>query len=264
MLTTSPPVRLLAAILLACALLPMARAAGDLAEQERNKKDAVDRVVESHDFTMVLAAGRFYLKQSAIKAAQRLLGQWGRDAGLGLAWNEDAAQFQQAEAVLLDRASAVAARRFEQTTWIKETWSQYVAGQFNGEEADVIATHFQTEGGQLQRKLLDWYLGEMVMFNYAFTDRLDYNLRGSEPERLALQKAAQQRIPVEDIEFVSKYPETLNFVSRGAGLKYAKMLAIPLTGALIRHIDDVSRAIEADLSGRRAEVQPYLDAFKAR
>lgn len=261
-MTMNPALRLVAAIMVAYALLPAARAADDQAEQERNKKDAVDRVVESHDFTMVLAAGRLYLKQSAIKSAQRLLGQWGRDAGLGLAWNEDAAQFQQAQAVLLDRAGALAARRFEQTTWIKETWSQYVAGQFNGEEADVIATHFQTEGGQLQRKLLDWYLGEMVMFNYAFTDRLDYNLRGSEPELLALQKAAQQRIPVEDIEFVSKYPETLNFVSRGAGLKYAKMLAIPLTGALIRHIDAVLREIDADMSGRRQEVQPYLDAFK--
>ncbi len=123
-----------------------------------------------------------------------------------LAWNEDAAQFQQAQAVLLDRASALTARRFEQTTWIKETWSQYVAVQFNGEEANVIATHFQTEGGQLQRKLLDWYLGEMVMFNYAFTDRLDYNLRGSEPELLALQKAAQQRIPVEDLSSSASIP----------------------------------------------------------
>ena len=72
------------------------------------------------------------------------------------------------------------------------------------------------------------------MFNYTFTDRLDYNLRGSEPELLELQKAAQQRIPVEDIDFVSKYPDASISCPAAPGLKYAKMLAIPLTGALIR------------------------------
>ena len=127
----------------------------------------------------------------------------------------------------------------------------------------MIATHFQTEGGQLQRKLLDWYLGEMVLFTYTFSDRIDYEMKGSEQEMLQLQRAAQERIPVEDIEFASKYPDAFNFVSRDPGLKYLKLMAIPLTGALIRHIDAVSNEIETDLKGRRAQVQPFIDAFKS-
>jgi len=254
---------LLAAVVLTCMLAPPVHAADDKEEQELNRKDAIDRVIQSHDFTMVLGAGRLYLKQRALVAARRLLGQWGREAELGMGWNWDAPAFQRAEAVLLKDVSALMARRFENTVWVKETWSEYLSNNFDGEEADVIATHFQTEGGQLQRKLLDWYMGEMVLFTYTFSDRIDYEMKGSEQEMLQLQKAAQERIPVEDIEFSSKYPDAFNFVSRDPGLKYLKLMAIPLTGALIRHIDAVSNEIETDLKGRRAQVQPFIDEFKS-
>ena len=262
--------RLLAAIACACVLTPAARAANQAAaateyqaEQERNKKDAVERVVDSHDFTLVLGVGRFYLKQCAIKSARRLLAQWGREAGLPPGWNLDAVKWQQAEAVLLRHAAALQAERFDHRAWISETWSQYVSARFSGEQADVIATHFQTEGGRLQRQLLDWYMGETMLFNYGFTDRLDSTLRGSEAELLELQRATQTRIPVEDIYFAGKYPDAFNFVAKGTGFEYAKMLSIPLAGALIRHIDDLARAVDADLARRRIEVQPYLDAYKA-
>jgi hypothetical protein len=263
-------VRMLAAIACACVLMPgasaadQAGAAGDYqAEQERNKKDAVERVVDSHDFTLVLGVGRFYLKQCAIKTARRLLAQWGREAALPPGWNLDAPKWQQAEAVLLKHAAALEVEQFDHRAWISETWSQYVSAKFSGEQADVIATHFQTEGGRLQRQLLDWYMGETMLFNYGFTDRLDSTLRGSESELLELQRATHARLPVEDIYFAGKYPDAFNFVAKGTGFEYAKMLSIPLAGALIRHIDDLARAVDADLAQRRLEVQPYLDAYKA-
>jgi hypothetical protein len=253
-----------------CALSLAVRAADNVApaddyqaEQERNKKDAVERVVDSHDFTLVLGVGRFYLKQSAIKTARRLLSQWGRAAGLGPGWNLDAPKWHEAEAVLLGHAAALQAQRFDHSAWISQTWSEYVSQKFDGEEADVIASHFETEGGRHQRELLDWYMGETMLFNYSFTDRLDSTLRGSEAELLELQRATQPRIPVEDIYFASKYPDAFNFVAKGAGFEYAKMLAIPLAGALIRYIDELARDVDTDLAGRRQEIQPYLDAYKA-
>jgi hypothetical protein len=269
-LTTNNAVRSLAAIVFTCTLLPAVLAADNAApasdyqaEQEQNKKDAVERVVDSHDFTLVLGVGRFYLKQSAIKSARRLLGQWGREAGLGPGWNLEAPKWQEAEVVLLGHAAALQAQRFDHSAWIGQTWSEYVSRKFDGEQADVIATHFQTEGGRLQRQLLDWYMGETMLFNYSFTDRLDSTLRGSEAELLELQRATQPRIPVEDIYFAGKYPDAFNFVAKGAGFEYAKMLAIPLAGALIRHIDELARDVDTDLAARRQEVQPYIDAYKA-
>ena len=269
-MTKPATVRLWAAIACICLFVSTVHAEDNVgpgndyqAEREQNKKDAVDRVVDSHDFTLVLGVGRFYLKQSAIKSARRLLGQWGREAGLGAGWNLDAPQWQRAEAVLLGHASALQAQRFDHTVWIGETWYEYVSHEFNGEQADVIASHFQTEGGRLQRQLLDWYMGETMLFNYSFTDRLDSTLRGSEAELLELQRATQPRIPVEDIYFASKYPDAFNFVAKGPGFEYAKMLAIPLAGALIRHIDELAHDVDADLASRRGEVQPFLDAHKA-
>jgi hypothetical protein len=247
----------------ACAADNVAPATEYRVEQEQNKKDAVDRVVDSHDFTLVLGVGRFYLKQCAIKTARRLLGQWGREAALGPGWNLEAPKWQEAEAVLLGHARALEARSFDQKAWVEQTWFAYVSRQFDGEQADVIATHFQTEGGRLQRQLLDWYMGETMLFNYSFTDRLDSTLRGSEAELVELQRATQRRIPAEDIYFAGKYPEAFNFVSKGAGLEYAKMMAIPLAGALIRYIDALARDIDADLAGRRQEIKPFLDAHKA-
>ena len=263
-MTRSPLfLRLLAALFFSAMLWPASQANDDKEEQQKNREDAINRVVGSHDYTLVVSAGRLYIKQQTVRAATRLLGEWGREEGLGLGWNKDAAAFQQAHAMLLQHAAAVTAKRFEINTWVDEAWSQYVSDNFNAEEADVVATHFQSDGGRLQRKLLDWYMGEIVLFNYTFSDRIDYRLHGSEAELVELQEAAHQRLPVEDIEFASKYPEAFNFVSRDPGLKYIKLLAIPLAGALIRHIDTVAKEIETDLMSRRREVQPYLDTFKS-
>jgi hypothetical protein len=149
-------------------------------------------------------------------------------------------------------------------------WSEYTAREFSGEEADVIASHFQTEGGRQQRMLMDWYLGEFVLFNYTFTDRFDYELKEAEIELHALQKQAQSRIPREDVEFTSRYPDAFRFIACSPdgsfcpGVKYWKMLAIPLLGELLRYIDRTSADIEVQMRARRPAVDAQIAAFKAR
>ena len=178
-------------------------------------------------------------------------------------WNFDAPQWQRAEAVLLGHAAALQARRFDHTAWIGETWYEYVSHGFDGEQADVIASHFQTEGGRLQRQLLDWYMGETMLFNYSFTDRLDSTLRGSEAELLELQRATQPRIPVGDIYFAGKYPDAFNFVAKGTRFRVREDAGDPPRGRALSHIDDLAHDVDADLAGRRNEVQPFIDAYKA-
>jgi hypothetical protein len=184
-----------------------AAAAGQQDEQERNAQEAVGRVVESHDHTLLVGGAKLMIKQSAVRSARRLLLEWGRDAGLGGEWWDDAPEYRAAKAELLGIADAAIAQRVQSGVWVREAWSEYTAREFNGEEADVIANHFQTEGGRKQRMLMDWYLGEFVLFNYTFTDRFDYELKEAEEELLALQKQAQGRIPREDVEFSSRYPD---------------------------------------------------------
>jgi hypothetical protein len=241
----------------------------DDGEKERNKRDAVERMVESHDTTLLLGGGQLMIKQAAVRSARKLLREWGKDAGLGGEWWDDAPQYRAAKAELLGIADATLARRYTTGAWLKEAWYEYTAKALDGEEADRIADQFQTEGGQKVRMLMDWYLGEMVMFNYTFTDRFDYELADAERELKALQQEAHKRIPREDVEFTSRYPESFQFLacppeSRYCpGPKYWKMLIYPLMGEIIRYIDGVSTDIEAQMRSRRPLIQRYIDDFKA-
>lgn len=251
-------------------LLCVGPAAAQDAEQEDYAREAVGRVVESHDTTLLVGGAKLMIKQSAVRSARRLLHDWGREAGLGGQWWDDAPEYRAAKAELLAIADAVIAQRVEPGLWVRQAWSEYTAREFSGEEADVIANHFQTEGGRQQRMLMDWYLGEFVLFNYTFTDRFDYELREAEQELLALQKQAHSRIPREDVEFSSRYPDAFRFIACSPdggycpGVKYWKMLAIPLLGELLRYMDRASADIEAQMRSRRPDVERRIEEFQAR
>lgn len=260
----------LAWMALACSMVAAdAWAAVQDDEQARYAGEAVERVVESHDHTLLVGGAKLMIKQSAIRAARKLLQEWGRDAGLGGEWWDSAPEYRAAKAELLAVADAAIAQRVSDGLWVKEAWSEYTAREFSGEEADVIANHFQTEGGRKQRMLMDWYLGEMVLFNYTFTDRFDYELQDSERELLALQKEASSRLPREDVQFSSRYPDSFRFIACSPhgrycpGVKYWKMLAVPLMGELLRYMERVSAEIEVQMRARRPQVQEQINAFQA-
>ena len=253
-------------VLLALGLLPVAHAA----DSEGQKQDAVSRVVDSHDTELLLGGGQLMIKQAAIRSARKLLGEWGREAGLGGDWWDTAPEYRAAKAELLGVADEMLAQRYVSGAWLHQAWTEYTAREFDGEEADTLATQLATEGGQQLRMLMDWYLGEMVLFNYTFTDRFEYELKDSEAELRALQQAAQKRIPREDIEFTSRYPDTFRFVACSPdsrycpSIKYWKMLIYPLMGEIFRYIDGLSAEIETRMRGKRSEVVRHIEAFKTR
>ncbi len=257
------------AALLCLAISPLALGQ-DKEEHERSKRDAVERVVESHDKTLLLGGGKLMLKQAAVRSARKLLREWGKEAGLAGEWWDDAPEYRAAKAELLALADATMARRYDSGVWLSEVWYQYTAKELEGEEADSIAEVFKTEGGRKVRMQMDWYLGEMILFNYTFTDRFEYELADAERELKALQIEAQKRLPREDIEFTSRYPEAFQFLacppqSRYCpGPKYWKMLIYPMLGGVIRYVDGVSADIEAQMRAQRPDVQRHIDAFKAR
>jgi hypothetical protein len=155
--------------------------------------------------------------------------------------------------------------------WVKTIWSDYVAENFGGEEADVIATHLETQSGQAQVAMMDWFMGETTLFNYTYTGRFQYDLKGAEAELKALQEIAVPRIPEKDNEigFTTKNRDAWQFVACSPqnptcmGPRYAKLLGGALQGGLIRHIDAVNKTIEDRMKARREAVQPMMDAFRA-
>jgi hypothetical protein len=266
--TSARMLRALVALL--CVAIAQFVFAQDPEEKERYKREAIDRVVESHDTTLMLGGGRLMIKQAAVRSARKLLREWGQEAGLRGEWWDDAPEYRAAKAELLALADATIQRRYASGAWLKEVWYEYTAKELNGEEADRVAEVFKTEGGRKTRMLMDWYLGEMILFNYTFTDRFEYELADAERELKALQIEAQKRLPREDVEFTSRYPEAFQFLgcppeSRYCpGPKYWKMLIYPLMGEVIRYVDGVSADIEAQMRARRPAVQAYIDAFNAK
>lgn len=236
-------------------------------EQQRYKREAVDRVVESHDNVLILKGGELMVRQQAVRAAQKLLSQWGREQELGMLWWEDRPEWQAAKAEMLAAADEVLQERFIEEAWLKQIWTKYTLENFSGEQASVIANHFETEGGIAQRRLIDWYLGETTLFYYTFTDRFDYETKETQAQLKSLQQSALSRIPVEDVHFSKRHPEAFAFIACSPdseycpGLQYWKMLTIPLMGAVFRHMEEVTRQMEARMSGMRPQLQRHFDQF---
>ena len=238
-------------------------------EEARYKAEAVDRVVASHDNTLVLKGGELMIRQQAVRAAHRLLVRWGHEQNLGDQWWQDRPEWQAAKAEMLAATEPVMQQQFVEDVWLTKLWTRYVEENFSGEQASVIADHFETEGGIKQRRLMDWYLGETTLFYYTFTDRFDYETEETQKELKSLQKAALSRIPREDVHFSKRNPEAYAFIACSPdseycpGLNYWKMLTIPLMGAVFRHMEQVTREMEQAMIRTLPSVQRHLDAFRA-
>lgn len=254
------------------ALLPGALHAADKAAEESDRRDAAQRVAKVHDEALIIGAARLITKQLSLNLARELLAGWGRESGLGKTWREGVPEWTEAEARLMAETTTQPMALLAADTWVKDIRTEYVANTFAGEDADTIATHFATEGGKAQVAMMDWFMGEMTLFNYTYTGRFKYDLKGAEAELKELQRAAQPRIPGKDneLEFSTKHREAFQFVACSpesrycVGPRYSRLIAIPLQGAIIRHIDEVGAGIKAAMEARRPAVQPFLDAFKAR
>jgi hypothetical protein len=265
--------RKLACAALAAVLLPgIALAAETKAEEDADRRSAAERVAKSHDEALIIGAARLITKQLSLTLARDLLAAWGKEAGAGAAWKEGVPEWAEAEALLLQETVDAPMALLAQETWVKDIRTEYVSSTFAGEDSDTIANHFASESGKAQLAMMDWFMGEMTLFNYTYSGRFKYDLRGAEGELKALQKAAQARIPEKDneLEFSTKYREAFQFVACSpesrycVGPRYSKLIAIPLQGAIIRHIDAVGLQIKAAMETRREAVRPFIDAFRAR
>jgi hypothetical protein len=252
-----------AAAMIAAVFVSVVFAAQDPSEEEL-KRDAVSRVVEAHDVALPVYIGRVYVKQAALTAARDLLAERGKAAGLDRKiWNMDSLQWQGAERELMQGTDTLIQRKVASGYWVQEAWSEQVATILNGEEADEIAVHFRTEGGELQRRVIEWFVGELTLQTYTFTDRLKYGVPGSEQEmrdlQIATYEAKSHFAPIYDL---TKYEGTMRFASSEAGIKYFKMMAIQGVGLVHQHLEVVAEEARKTIRSRAALMDPYVEKAK--
>ena len=249
-------------------LLPGSVVAQEEESSEKWAPLAVKEVVESHDQTLILKGGDLMVRQQIVKAAKLFVLRWGRERGLGDAWWEDKQEYQQAVDELLRIGDQIMLEKFESGAWLTNIWTEYTAKNFTGEQASAIAEHFKTEYGMVQRRLMEWYLGETTLFYYTFTDRWDYRLEETRKQLEALQKEARTRVPNDKLSWKAGEKEAYTFIACSPdseycpGVKYWKMLAIPMMGAVFRYMEDITREAKASMEARRDLVEPYFLAFE--
>ena len=237
-------------------------------EQKRLKDSAVLDVVESHDQTLILRGGELMVRQQVVKAAKEYALRWGRERGLGKEWWEDKEEYQRSVDILLEIGDEILKEKFSSGAWLTSIWTEYVSLNFTGEQASVIADHFKTEGGIIQRRLMEWYLGETTLFYYTFTDRWDYRLEETRLELEALQKEALKRVPDDKVTWKAGEKEAYTFIACSPdseycpGVKYWKMLAIPMMGAVFRYMEDITREIKTAMRESKDLLEPLFVAFE--
>jgi len=228
------------------------------------KSAAVSRLARSLDPALPIAVGKAVVRQAALLRARELLAEHGAHAGLDNGWNPTAPEWQQAESTLMQDAVALIGNQIETPEWFYAVLRREIDRTLDGEEADYIATHFTTEVGKEQRILLEMRLvGEVLMANYTFTNRIDYNVPGLEDDLEQLSADYWKLEPFRTRDFMND-PQAIRFAGQSAGLKYTRMLAISGIEGFIQHIDSV--AVEAVRSVDRSEhvIGRYIEAYRQR
>jgi hypothetical protein len=230
--------------------------------EEELKRDAVSRVAASHDPALSVGIGRVYVKQAALNTAREVLTERGRAAGLGRdEWNRESAQWREAERELMQGVDTLIERRVANSAWVGEAWSELIAQTLSAEEADEVATHFRTEGGQLQRRVIEWFVGELTLQTYTFTDRLKYGVPGSEQEMRDLQVVTYERI-FRGIQDFTGYEGAVKFASTDPGVKYFKMMAMQGVHAVHLHLEAVADQARTMIRSRAGSIDPYIARAK--
>jgi len=228
------------------------------------KDDAIARLAASHEPDVPLAVGRLAVKQAGLGAARTLLARRGHDAGLGPGWNAAAPEWRDAEARFSGIVDGVIARGIEDPDWLRAIWTDQAARVLNAEEADEIATHFATPVGREQRIVVEVkVVGELLLTNYTFTDRISDRVTGSEREFARMQAIWAEREPFRVRNFDGDVGAA-RFASRNPGVKYVRMLAIQGVHAILGHIDAVCAEAVLVVSQTAAQSDPFIETYRRR
>jgi hypothetical protein len=104
-------------------------------------------------------------------------------------------------------------------------------------------------------------IGETVLANCTFTNRLDYRVKGADREIAHLQEVWWAREPFRARDF-TRYADVIRFAGQYPGIKYTKMLAIQGIEVITGHIDRT--AAEAVQAVGAADIEPFIDAYRRR
>lgn len=237
---------------------------GEEPDERTLKQASVSRLARSLDPAVPVAVGKLVVRQQALLRARQLLARYGRRAGLGEGWSQDAPEWQRAERELTEDAFALIDSEIAAPEWFYSVLEREIGNVLDAEEADYIATHFTTPIGREQRILLQMrLLAEVLMTNYSFTNRIDSNVPGLENDLTELSNAYWDMEPFRKREFMTD-PAAMKFAGQAAGLKYTRMLAIDGIDGFTTHIDTVAERARNAVDNAEPLIDDYIQLYRQR
>lgn len=228
------------------------------------KELAVSRLARSLDPAVPIALGKTVVRQAALLQARALLASYGRRAKLDDGWNAGAPEWQQAEKELTADVAGLIQTEIATPRWFYTVLEREIANVLDAEDADYIATHFTTVAGNEQRILLEMRLiGEVLMANYTFTNRIDHTVPGLEDDLDELSTAYWKLEPFRKRDFMND-PQAIKFAGQSAGLEYTRMLAIRGIEGFINHIDAVARSARKSVDDSEPIIEEYIEMYRQR
>ena len=254
-----------AARVVAVVLAVLACAAGASAVEDEviDKNQQIAELIGLHDLTTSVSIGNYYLKQESLVAIRDLLTRLGKEEKLGPGWNARNPEWQRAEEILLQPIMAKVADDFTNLDWLKPQWQDLDSREFSAEELDVLLTHFHSDVGRKQAKIVDHTVSTHVITTLSFSGKLK-DIAGVQEERSRMQhiwnkEDEDMRFSIQD----ATNAEGQRFAYSALGKKYFVTAILKLTGIISRRIDELAVALPKEVDARAEQVRPLLQEFKS-
>jgi hypothetical protein len=251
-------------VMVALALLSFAAGATAAADDSADKKQQqIEKLIELHDLTTSVSIGNYYLKQESLVAIRSLLTRLGKEEKLGSDWNLRNPQWQRAEEILLQPVMAKVADDFTNLDWLRPQWQDLDSREFTSAELDVLLTHFRSDVGRKQAKIVDHTVSTHVITTLSFSGKLK-DIPGVQEERSRMQTVWNK----EDDDMRFSIQDATNadgqrFAYSALGKKYFVTAILKLTGIISRRIDELAVALPKEVDARADQVRPLLQEFKS-
>jgi hypothetical protein len=245
------------------ALLTCAAGASATADEGAEKKRQIEQLIGLHDLTTSVSIGNYYLKQESLVAIRSLLARLGKEEKLGPQWNPRDPQWKRAEEMLLKPVMAKVASDFTSLDWLRPQWEDLDAREFSSAELNALLTHFTSDVGRKQARIVDHTVSTHVISTLSFSGKLK-DVPGVQEERSRMQSVwnkedDEMRFSIED----ATNADGQRFAYSALGKKYFVTAILKLTGIISRRIDDLAVALPKEVDAGADRVRPLLQEFKS-
>ena len=221
-------------------------------------------ILSAHGWRTTVALGDRYLKQQALLAVRAELAARGRAQGLGKAWRMGNPHWDAAEAEMVESLIPRVQLEWSSLQWLEPEWASMALASFTPAELDTIATHFATDVGRKQAKILDQNVAFHVGGALTMSGKLIDGFQGTEAEQKTLTYVyAEEDRAMRFSAAGSDNMEGQRFALSDLGAKYQKALVIKVTGIFSARMDRVAAALPEAARASSALADAHVARFRA-